>query len=434
MQPQHPQPPVVRRTYARRRLRDRRMLRRAGTGARSVLMAGAALVVLGGSQSILATAAPQHTAAGSGAGVITGGSPGLDPSFPPALPPAAGAASGSPSPSTGPTAGAGGGTAVVAGGGSIPATVLRAYLDAQRKLAATEPGCHLPWQLLAGIGEVESGQAEGGNVSADGTAREPILGPVLNGDGFAAVHDGSGWARAEGPMQFIPSTWQNWGVDANGDGRADPENVFDAAQAAADYLCAGGRDLNSASDLDAAILGYNRSDAYLSEVLAWMHYYQQTGAVPGADASGNAADGGWAPPGSSSAAKPGAEETPSPTGSGSPSGTPTRGTVTTTPRPGGNPSRPTASGAAGSGSSTSASGSASSSASPDPSSSASPDPSSGPTGSPTGGCTSTPTASGSPTADPSPTDSPSATADGTPTASSSASPTASPTDSPTPSC
>ncbi|MGW3232943.1 lytic transglycosylase domain-containing protein, partial [Kitasatospora sp. NPDC001095] len=136
-------------------------------------------------------------------------------------------------------------------GASLPATVFAAYRQAEASLAQRSPGCHLPWQLLAAIGQVESGQANGGQVDAAGTTLTPILGPALDGNGFAAIADTDGgrydgdarWDRAVGPMQFIPSTWASWGVDANGDGKADPNNVFDATETAGRYLCAGGRDL-----------------------------------------------------------------------------------------------------------------------------------------------------------------------------------------------
>jgi hypothetical protein len=168
----------------------------------------------------------------------------------------------------------------------IPATVLSAYRAAVVTLTTTEPACRIPVDLLAGIGKVESGHARGGRVSADGTALRPILGPVLDGtNGSAAIADTDGgaldgdttWDRAVGPMQFIPSTWRGWASDGNRDGRADPENVFDAALAAARYLCAGGRDLSTGVGVDAAILSYNNSTHYLRLVLAWMNDY--SGAV-----------------------------------------------------------------------------------------------------------------------------------------------------------
>jgi hypothetical protein len=165
--------------------------------------------------------------------------------------------------------------------GALPASVFAAYRRAADELARTDPGCGLRWQLLAAIGQVESGQARGGRVTADGTTVTPILGPRLDGDGFAEIRDTDGGAydgdtaydRAVGPMQFIPSTWATWGADGNGDGRADPGNIHDAALAAGRYLCAGGRDLSVPGDLDRAILGYNHSRAYLRTVLAWYAYF-----------------------------------------------------------------------------------------------------------------------------------------------------------------
>ncbi len=166
-------------------------------------------------------------------------------------------------------------------GAALPAGVFDAYRRAEARLAREVPGCRLRWQLLAAIGQVESGQARGGRVSSDGTTVAPILGPRLDGVAFARVADTDGGAydgdaaydRAVGPMQFIPSTWARWGADGNGDGRADPNNVFDAALAAGRYLCAGGRDLSVPAELDQAILGYNHSAAYLRTVRAWYAYF-----------------------------------------------------------------------------------------------------------------------------------------------------------------
>ncbi|MFG3136903.1 lytic transglycosylase domain-containing protein [Streptomyces sp. NPDC048211] len=164
----------------------------------------------------------------------------------------------------------------------IPSTVLAAYRKAESSLRRSDPGCRLPWQLLAAIGKVESGHAGGGRVDAHGTTLSPILGPVLNGAGFANIPDTDGggydgdktFDRAVGPMQFIPSTWAHWARDGNGDGRSDPGNVYDASLAAGAYLCAGPRDLSVRADLDRAILSYNHSDTYLRTVLSWLAFYR----------------------------------------------------------------------------------------------------------------------------------------------------------------
>ena len=193
----------------------------------------------------------------------------------------------------------------------IPASVLDAYKKAAKSLASSSTGCGLRWEVLAAIGKVESGQARGGAVDEGGTTLRPILGPVLNGQGFASIKDTDGgkwdddsqYDRAVGPMQFIPSTWNRWGADGNGDGREDPNNVFDAALAAGAYLCADGRDLTVKADLDRAILSYNNSSAYLRTVLAWFDYYRKgahsvpdgEGALPTSPGAGGGSAGDSSP-------------------------------------------------------------------------------------------------------------------------------------------
>ncbi|AZM52671.1 lytic transglycosylase [Streptomyces sp. WAC 01529] len=164
----------------------------------------------------------------------------------------------------------------------VPATVLDAYKKAETALAEAKPGCNVPWQLLAAIGKVESGHARGGRVDANGTTPKPILGPVLNGNGFAKITDTDKGAydgdtthdRAVGPMQFIPATWAFSGQDGNDDGKKDPNNIYDAALAAGHYLCANDRDLAVEDDLHRAILSYNQSTEYLNTVLSWLEYYR----------------------------------------------------------------------------------------------------------------------------------------------------------------
>ena len=201
----------------------------------------------------------------------------------------------------------------------IPGIVLRAYLRGQQILSVQQPGCHLPWWLLAGIGKVESDHADNGLVDASGNALVPILGPVLNGTGGdAAIAGPGGWERAVGPMQFLPSTWQVWG------GGGNPENVFDAALAAGRYLCTGGRNLSDPAQQVDAVFSYNPSNSYVQLVLAWAYGYASGvvplpsagGAGPGAPSAGASHGGGAGSGGTGSGRSSGG----SPGGSGGSSG------------------------------------------------------------------------------------------------------------------
>ncbi|MBT2907767.1 lytic transglycosylase domain-containing protein [Streptomyces sp. McG8] len=264
------------------------------------------------------------------------------------------------SPNPSPSAGSGATGDQSAAEAGIPATVLDAYKQAEATLRTKKPGCNLPWQLLAAIGKVESGQARGGRVTADGTTVTPILGPQLDGNGFALIRDTDNGAydgnrmydQAVGPMQFIPSTWEWAGRDGNGDGRRDPNNVYDAALAAGHYLCRFDWDLSEQGDLRKAILSYNNSTDYLNTVLSWLEFYRKgthevpdgTGALP-EDRSDETVRPGVTPsaPGTTPSARPGSRPgrpsgsrpSPSPTtpGSGSPSTPPSTPSPSTPPTP-----------------------------------------------------------------------------------------------------
>lgn len=171
----------------------------------------------------------------------------------------------------------------------IPGVVLKAYKLAATRVGSESPQCKLPWFLLAGIGRIESNHAGNGSVDAYGTTINPIAGPVLDGTlaGNQVIRDtdggridgDAGHDRAMGPMQFIPSTWASWGSDANGDGKADPNNVFDATYSAGRYLCAGVTDIMNERNKIAAVLRYNHSMEYVANVLSWAVAYS-TGVMP----------------------------------------------------------------------------------------------------------------------------------------------------------
>jgi len=106
----------------------------------------------------------------------------------------------------------------------------------------------IPWTVLAAINKVESNFGRN-------------MGPSSAG----AI----GW------MQFMPSTWSEWGVDANADGVADPWNPVDAVYSAARYLAASG----GGGDLAQAVFSYNHAGWYVNEVLSLAQVYGQGAGV-----------------------------------------------------------------------------------------------------------------------------------------------------------
>ena len=152
-------------------------------------------------------------------------------------------------------AGAGAGVASLLGGGDsapsatatseIPAAMLTLYEQA----AASCPG--LPWSVLAAIGQVESDQGR---------------------------DDATSSAGAEGPMQFLPSTFAEYDepVPPGGANPPSPDDPTDAIYAAARDLCANGA--RDGADLSAAVFDYNHSESYVAEVLDLANSYGETAA------------------------------------------------------------------------------------------------------------------------------------------------------------
>jgi membrane-bound lytic murein transglycosylase B len=161
-------------------------------------------------------------------------------------------------------------------GTDLPLLALDAYVRAAAKLATEKPQCAINWTMIAALGRIESrhGNINGATLRPDGRPTVRIVGIALTGDnGTALVPDTDGGAidgdadldRAVGPMQFIPSTWTAFRRDGNGDGVTDPQNIYDAALAAATYLCSSGRSLASNDNLRTAYLAYNRSSSYVAD-------------------------------------------------------------------------------------------------------------------------------------------------------------------------
>jgi hypothetical protein len=115
----------------------------------------------------------------------------------------------------------------------------------------------LNWAILAGIGKVE---CDHGRDPAPSCTQEGVVNS----------------AGAGGPMQFIASTWATYGVDADGDGRADRWDPADAIYSAANYLRASG----APSDYVQAIFAYNRASWYVTEVESWATRYSSSSSPP----------------------------------------------------------------------------------------------------------------------------------------------------------
>ncbi|MDQ2812678.1 MAG: lytic transglycosylase domain-containing protein [Actinomycetota bacterium] len=126
--------------------------------------------------------------------------------------------------------------------GGVPKSLLTLYKESAEEYC---PG--MSWTVLAAINEIESG------------------------DG---ANEGPSSAGALGPMQFIPSTWAEWGIDGFGQtGTPDIMNPLDAVPSAARLLCAAGA--GNTKSLYGAIFAYNHASWYVDEVLALASEYAQ---------------------------------------------------------------------------------------------------------------------------------------------------------------
>ncbi|QMV85719.1 lytic murein transglycosylase [Corynebacterium hindlerae] len=164
----------------------------------------------------------------------------------------------------------------------VSPAAIQAYGNAELIAQQSWPDCHLRWNTLAGIAQVETRHGtytgklfEGASIGPDGVVSPPIFGIKLDGSpGFANIPDTDGGLidgdtehdRAVGPFQFIPESWKRYGRDANGDGFNDPHQIDDAALSAANLLCTNGGDLSTPEGWAKAVYAYNQSDKYLADV------------------------------------------------------------------------------------------------------------------------------------------------------------------------
>ena len=185
-------------------------------------------------------------------------------------------------------------------GTDLPLVALNAYVRASRSLAVEDPACGIHWSQLAGIGRIESlhGYFGDSTLNINGQTTVPIRGLALDGrvlsGGGSSTPDATGrtqttnnvsrlalirdtdngvldgdteFDRAVGPMQFIPTTWALYDdSDGNGDERVDPQNVYDAALAAARYLCDAPGSMLTAEGEQRAYFAYNHDFVYSRNV------------------------------------------------------------------------------------------------------------------------------------------------------------------------
>ena len=172
-------------------------------------------------------------------------------------------------------------------GGRIPLVAYDAYRSASRAAPTITESCEVDWPVVAGIAQVESRHGRidpDHHLAADGDVEPPIRGRRLDGTSgtqtIADTDDGeldgdATWDRAMGPLQFIPTTWRELGRDGNGDGSADPDNLYDAALTAVAHLCL--REPGNYADrgeLRRALIAYNASGRYADDVLRWVDRYR----------------------------------------------------------------------------------------------------------------------------------------------------------------
>lgn len=201
---------------------------------------------------------------------------------------------------------------------AIPPAARTAYERAETIIAAAEPRCRLSWHLLAAVGgtstdhgRVRSFRLVVTGLDEDGSARPAIVGPVLHAGERGLVSDTDAGAldhdpandRAVGPLHLSPTLWSHVGLDADGDGVRDPQDVDDAALATAVLLCSTGLDLRSPESQTTALAQLNASAAFARRVVRLAEAYRADDALH----PGTAPVAGPVPPGA-----PPSSDAPSP--------------------------------------------------------------------------------------------------------------------------
>lgn len=188
----------------------------------------------------------------------------------------------------------------------IGPTLLDAYVRGPEALESQEYAhcTGMRWSVLAGIGSVESDHGATVDIAPDGTTEPPVVGPRLDGSGVGGnltphydtdngMWDGdTEYDRAVGVTQHLPANWDRYGVDATGDGEADPHNVYDSVASTAVELCQSSQgapvDFSDRGDLEDALFRYNPADWYVDDVMAAIDRYDRMSVGVGAEGGGEA--------------------------------------------------------------------------------------------------------------------------------------------------
>jgi cell wall-associated NlpC family hydrolase len=158
----------------------------------------------------------------------------------------------------------------------IPERALVGYADGELTLRHEQPGCHLSWVTLAGIGKASSdhGRYGGGHLGDDGVASRPLVAVPLQGAAGQAATE-----QRDGPMQLTQQQFKRAGVTG------DLQNIDDASIAAGRLLCAGGADLAAGRNWWQAIENYRDSDLFRQQVLGNAQLYATLSLAPAAAAA-----------------------------------------------------------------------------------------------------------------------------------------------------
>lgn len=177
-----------------------------------------------------------------------------------------------------------------AGSSDIPARALASYRHASMALAVAT-SCRIPWSLVAAIGGVASdhGRRGGSQLTDAGLARPALVAAPADGtEGAAASPDTdggaldghAGWDAPVGPLNLLPSSWRRLGVDGDGNGTRDPQDLDDAAMAVAAALCSSGDNLTRVAAMKQAVIDFSDDPRYAAAVLELEREYRTTIALP----------------------------------------------------------------------------------------------------------------------------------------------------------